>query len=118
MDLLIDFFPVPIPQSGYMVARCVQWGAVDDVFYKTDHSGTHPHGPSGGNHGSHEVGDGNHNHPGSEGAHEHATLVGPLFRWLMPGDRVLVGWVGVDEDSQTPVVLDIVYPATRVGRST
>ena len=138
MGLLTDWFPVPIPQSDYMVTRSVQWGAVDDIFYKTqtpgkDNSGmhphtadgTHPHGPSGGH--SQESGDGVHSHPGTEGSHAHPTderemehihdtLVGLKNRWLIPGDRVLVAWVGMDDEGQIPVVIDIVYPATRIGR--
>lgn len=79
MSLRTDKFPRPIPQNMYVVCRSVTWGKVDDVFYKTN-----------------IVLD-----------HSHETLVGQKFRWLQPGDRVLVAWVGDDA-----CVIDLIYPAT------
>jgi hypothetical protein len=87
MSLFTDFYPVPVPQSDYLVAR--------SGMHMHNADGTHPHGPS--------------------GQHIHDTLIGPKFRWLTPGDRVLVAWVGMEDEGQTPVVIDIVYPATRIG---
>jgi hypothetical protein len=92
-------------------------------------SGEHPHGASG-EHEEHVEGDGSHEHPGTEGGHAHPdsegahdhpaaggemqhvhdTLVGPKYRWLRPGDRVLVAWVGDD-----PCVIDLILPATVIG---
>jgi len=135
MSLLLDKFPRPIPQKDYMVCRSVQWGAIDHIFFHTqypgkDNSGMHMHGENGehphgqsGEHAGHSGGaPGTHGHPGSEGAHNHPederemehihdTLIGQKFRWLMPGDRVLVAWAGDDA-----VVVDLIFPATRIGR--
>jgi hypothetical protein len=116
MSLMTNYFPKPIPQSDYMVCRSVTWGAVGSVFYRTQdtgepNSGGHMHG-SGGQHGGHAAGDGSHAHPadGAEMQHVHDVLVGPKYRWLRPGDRVLVAWVGDD-----PCVIDLVFPATVIG---
>jgi hypothetical protein len=127
MSLKTNKFPLPIPQRDYMICRSVQWGDVGDIFYKTqdsgsENSGEHGHGPNGqhphgesGEHDGHIEGDGAHAHPDSEGTHTHEaggeemkhvhdTLIGTKFRWLKPGDRVLVAWVG-DDDA---CVIDIV----------
>jgi len=133
MSLLTNKFPLPIPQSDYVVCRSVQWGKVDDIFYQTQYpgkdnsgkhmhgdNGEHPHGASGGH--AQYTGNGIHSHPDSEGTHNHPEdgremehihdmLIGPKFRWLEPGDRVLVAWAGDDA-----CVIDIIYPATRIGR--
>ncbi|MCL2531466.1 MAG: hypothetical protein FWE40_04845 [Oscillospiraceae bacterium] len=121
MSLVTNKFPCPVPQSDYMVCRSVQWGAVDDEFYRTANDGDHDHGRAGNHH--HTLAacamgvphpptmiDGDHGHPSDE-PHEHVTLIGDRFRWLQPGDRVLVAWVG-DE----PCVIDLIYPATNIGR--
>ena len=133
MSLKTNKFPLPIPQRDYMVCRSVTWGAVDSIYYKTQYTGgagsgshghgthgEHPHGTSG-EHGGHIGGDGGHDHPSSEGAHSHPAsggemehvhdvLIGPKYRWLLPGDRVLVAWVGDDA-----CVIDLIYPATVIG---
>jgi hypothetical protein len=119
MSLLLNNFPVPIPQSDYMVCRSVAWGKVDDIFYKTqtpgkDNSGKHKHGPNGA-HSQPDAGyGGSHDHPegGREMEHIHDTLIGDKFRWLMPGDRVLVALVGENEFC----VIDLVLPAMSIGR--
>jgi hypothetical protein len=120
MSLLTNKFPLPIPQTDYVVCRSVQWGAIDDIYYQTQHPdaveeitehrrGEHYHGKN----GKHDHPDGSHIHPADdkEMQHVHDMLIGPKFRWLMPGDRVLVAWVGDDA-----CVVDIIYPATRIGR--
>ncbi len=38
-----------------------------------------------------------------------ASYVGAKFRWLQPGDRVLVAWVGDDA-----CVVDLILPATAI----
>lgn len=48
MSLLCNKFPLPIPQSDYMVCRSVVLGKVDDILYRTqevrkDNSGLHYH---------------------------------------------------------------------------
>ncbi|MDR2044147.1 MAG: hypothetical protein LBQ15_07230 [Clostridium sp.] len=116
MSLLTNKFPLPIPQKDYMVCRSVQWGAVGDIFYKTQASGksnSGEHSHDGGGHTHPDAGYNTHIHTKSaEGEqHVHDTLVGEKFRWLQPGDRVLVAWVGDDA-----CVVDLIYPATRIGR--
>jgi hypothetical protein len=119
MSLLTNKFPLPIPQRDYMVCRSVQLGKVGDILYQTQYKGVadipahrrgeHYHG----NNGAHGHPTGDHTHPadGAEMQHIHDTLIGPKMRWLEPGDRVLVAWVGDD-----PCVVDLVYPASRIGR--
>lgn len=94
MSLLTNNFPLPIPQSDYMICRTVALGKVNDVLYKTreteprskvDFEGT----------------------PNTN--HFHDVLIGDKMRWLKPGDRVLVAWVGDD-----PCVVDLILPATMI----
>ena len=117
MSLLTNKFPLPVPQSDYMVCRSVQWGPVDSIFYKTQapgrvNSGEHTHA-SGGGHSHPDAGFCVHTHgTNAESEHHvHDYLIGPKNRWLVPGDRVLVAWVGDDA-----CVIDIIYPASRIGR--
>lgn len=119
MSLLTNKFPIPIPQTDYMVCRSVQLGATDDILYKTqysgkDNSGEHSHDDGGGHtHSNPDAGYNTHTHAkNAEGEqHVHDTLIGEKMRWLTAGDRVLVAWVGDD-----PVVIDLIFPATRIGR--
>jgi len=122
MSLLTNYFPVPIPQRDYTVCRSVQWGKVGDIFFRTQdtgksNSGEHSHSDGGG-HSHPAAGFATHTHEenAEEEHHIHDTLIGPKFRWLMPGDRVLVAWVGVADEDQEAVVIDIIYPASRIGR--
>ncbi len=116
MSLTTNYFPKPIPQSDYMVCRSVTWGAVGAIFYQTQapglpKSGEHKHSENG-EHDGHTSGDGKHEHvaDAAEMQHVHDTLVGPKYRSIAPGDRVLVAWVGDDA-----CVIDIVNPAYAVG---
>lgn len=95
-SLLTNTFPLPIPQSDYMVCRSVAIGKPDDVLYKTrdteprndvDYSGI----------------------PNT--THFHDVLIGEKIRQLQPGDRVLVAWVGDD-----PCVVDLILPASRIKK--
>jgi hypothetical protein len=130
MSLLTNYFPLPIPQTDYVVCRSVTWGPVGAYWANTQavgeaNSGEHKHGPdngehphgSSGEHDGHTSGDGAHEHPDTEGKHEHPaegnemqhvhhTLVGEKFRSIVPGDRVLVAWVGDDA-----CVIDKITPA-------
>lgn len=115
LSLLLNHFPHAIPQSDYMVCRSVMLGAVGDILYKTqesgaENSGSHSH--IGGSHGGHEGGDGGHTHSTGFGEeHLHDVLIGDKMRWLQTGDRVLVTRVGDDF-----CVIDLVFPATTIGR--
>jgi hypothetical protein len=117
MSLITNKFPRPIPQADYMVCRSVQWGPVDAIFYHTQHEGRHRSGEHthvGGGHSHPDAGFSTHVHATNAESEHHIqdTLIGPKFRWLIPGDRVLVAWVGDDA-----CVVDIIYPATRIGRN-
>jgi hypothetical protein len=116
MSLTTNYFPKTIPQADYMVCRSVTWGAVGAIFYQTQapgnaNSGEHMHGENG-EHEGHTEGDGKHEHVavGKEMQHIHDTLVGPKYRSVAPGDRVLVAWVGDDA-----CVIDLIYPASAIG---
>lgn len=120
MSLLTNKFPLPIPQTDYMICRSVALGKIDDIIYRTQKvgeelSGRHVHTASNqGTHGGHTSGDGSHSHTDSdrEMEHVHDFLVGEKMRWLQPGDRVLVAWYGNDN----VCVIDIIYPATEIGK--
>ena len=121
MSLVTNYFPVPIPQRNYTVCRSVQWGAVDDVFYRTQgegkaNSGEHTHS-DGGRHFHPLAGEATHTHDKNKEKehHVHDVLIGPKFRQLMPGDRVLVAWVGVVEGDKAAVVIDLIFPASNIG---
>lgn len=118
LSILLNHFQHPIPQSDYSVCRSVMLGAVGDVLYQTqeisaENSGAHSH--SDGAHGGHEGGDGSHSHEPEQGEqHVHDVLIGEKMRWLVPGDRVLVAWVGSDE----VCVIDLIFPASTIQRTT
>lgn len=80
-SLLTNTFPLPIPQSDYMVCRSVALGKADDIITKTKIAAVHTHD----------------------------VFTGENLRWLKPGDRVLVAWVGDD-----PCVVDLIFPASRI----
>lgn len=121
MSLLTNKFPVPIPQTDYMVCRQLTLGAVGHILAKTQdiglpHSGSHLHTVGG------TVGEATGPAPdppipsqktaggdSSDGMHQHHTLIPEKMRSIKPGDRVLVAWVGDDA-----CVIDIVLPATKV----
>lgn len=92
MSILLNKFPVPIPQTDYMVCRQLTLGPTDTYLTKT-------------------AVDGEHSQPdaGYGGAHKHVALIPEKMRHLQPGDRVLVVWV--DDE---PCVIDLVLPATEV----
>lgn len=92
MSILLNKFPVPIPQTDYTVCRQLTIGPVNAYLTKT-------------------AVDGSHSHPTASppGTHEHVTLIPEKMRHIQPGDRVLVAWV--DDE---PCVIDLVLPATEV----
>jgi hypothetical protein len=101
MSLLTNRFPLPIPQSDYMVCRSLTWGDPGSALTNTMPKG-----------GAEDVsGGGEHTHPGIaiSGDHVHTVRVGDKLRSVAPGDRVLVAWVGDDA-----CVIDTVYPAARI----
>lgn len=105
-SLLTNNYPIPIPQTDYLVCRQLTLGKKDDVLTSTQVSG--------------KPNDGKHTHPPctapgasghiQDGGHVHDVLIPEKMRWLKPDDHVLVVWVGTDA-----VVVDIIYPATEVG---
>lgn len=124
-SLLTNEYPIPVPQTDYMVCRHLTYGETEDVLTITQ-----PKGRSGPyEHEIDEFGhkglsgakaDGTHDHPPctapgcsgqiQNGEHQHEVLIPERMRWIKPGDHVLVVWVGTD-----PVVVDIIMPATEVG---
>ena len=123
-------YDVAVPKEAWMVCRQLTLGATNAHLTWTVSAGhpgdgTHSHGPSGehshsgGRHPNHpeEQGGGEHTHSGdgqhvhtNEGPHAHSVLVPGAMRGVQPGDRVLMAWVG-----RTPVVIDIILPATTLG---
>lgn len=132
LSLLTNRFPVPIPQSDYMVCRQVTLGPANHILAKTQdiglpHSGSHIHKTldetgSCGCTVSGTVGEAAGVAPdppipsqrtaggdSSDGMHQHHVLIPEKMRHLEPGDRVLVAWVGDDA-----CVIDIVLPAVEI----
>ena len=122
-SLLTNTYPIPIPQTDYLVLRQLTLGDTGSVMASTSESGEHRHTTgdgshthSGGLHEEHTSGDGSHTHSGgshdhgSAGNHSHSVLIPEKMRWLKPGDRVLVAWVQHDA-----IVLDIILSATEIG---
>ncbi len=132
MSLLTNKFPVPIPQSDYMVCRQLTLGPTNDILAKTQdiglpHSGSHIHKTidetgSCGCIVSGTVGEETGPAPdppipsersaggdSSDGEHQHHVLIPEKMRHLEPGDRVLVAWVGDDA-----CVIDLILPATEI----
>lgn len=131
MSLLTNRFPKPVPQEDYVVCRqltynsakplTMSWWADEakspvagwedenwrkkDGWQKSDtdkHKAPdvippHRHGTKGEHYHSEDP----------DGKHYHDIYVPDKMRWLRPGDRVPVAWVGDD-----PVVVDLIYPAT------
>ena len=107
-SLLTNTFPLSIPQKDYLVCRDLTRNPGERFSQTQEQQGMHSHGPSGGH--AQEGGTGEHVHPGTEGEHLHDVILPGSMRWLKPGDRVLVAWVGNDA-----VVIDIILPATVIG---
>lgn len=105
-SLQADSYPVPIPQSDYLVCRHLTLGETGATLTATAQGGEHRH--EDGAHGGHQGGDGSHEHEG--GGHAHDVPVPEKLRSLAPGDRVLLVWRGSDA-----VVIDIILPASAVG---
>ncbi len=93
-SLLTNKFPLPIPQSDYLVCRSVAIGKPDDILYKTRDTEPRSKVDYGGV-------------PNT--THFHDVLIGNKIRQLKPGDRVLVAWVGDD-----PCVVDLILPASEI----
>ena len=117
-SLVTNSFPKPLKKEEYTVCRQLTLGETDTHLTFTipegnPKDGTHNHGSSG-THGGHLGGTGAHVHT-QEGSHVHDVLIPEKMRWLKPGDRVLVAWVG--KEGKEAVVIDIVLPATVLGGS-
>lgn len=130
-SLLTNTFPVPIPISDYTICRSVSWNPAKPMtmtwwadeapnvsgWENEDWSDKGWHGGEKDLHNPpvavppHE-----HNNKGAHdhslcaaGIHYHDVYLPDKMRWIKPGDRVLVAWVGVDA-----VVVDIVMDAKAV----
>lgn len=136
MSLLTNRFPKPVPQEDYVVCRQVTLGCTYDILAKTQdiempYSGSHihhTHDLTCSHHGGIVAGttgeeisaapdppippERQKGSDSSDGMHQHHVLIPEKMRWLRPGDRVLVAWVGDD-----PVVIDLIYPATVIEPS-
>ena len=140
LSLTTNSFPVPIPVENYMVAGHLTYGPTGSLFFHTHKDyGEHEHGTTTTTDGHHSHNptavttgtagpypltasttvtftgqDGGHKHPkDKESYHQHKICLPEKMRWLNPGDRVIVGWVGNDV-----VVLDRIYSAkNNVGKS-
>ncbi|MCD8198389.1 MAG: hypothetical protein LUE24_14715 [Lachnospiraceae bacterium] len=135
-SLLTNTYPLPIPQSDYLVCRQLTLGDTGDILAKTQEigaavSGAHQHSVMDltcSSHGGSVTGtvgtsavtaqdapvrpDAPVSSLGSDttdGQHQHHVLIPEMMRWLKPGDRVLVAWVQHDA-----VVIDIIRPATDI----
>lgn len=99
-SLLTDTFPLPIPQSDYLVCRQLTLGNTGEYLTETHVSvdGKHRHSGCG-------VGGGH-----GDGAHDHDIRIPETMRKLKPGDRALVAWVKNDA-----VVIDLILPATAIS---
>lgn len=127
-SLLTNTFSLPIPVGDYSICRSVSWNPAKPMTmtwwaeeapsvggWEGENWGSDgwqggpkdlhnppvavpPHG-----HGT----KGEHNHDlCASGKHHHDVYLPDKMRWIKPGDRVLVAWVGVDA-----VVIDIVMDA-------
>lgn len=112
-SLLTNKFPIPIPKTDYFVCRQLTIGKTDDILTQTQKTG--------------KPNSGSHTHafaqtagpypvegeilPSNDSRHVHDVLIPEKMRWIQPGDQVLVAWVDGD-----PVVIDIILPASEVGR--
>lgn len=104
LSLTTNLFPLPIPVNDYLICRSISHNPTEELTATNGTDGNHPHGPSG-EHSQYQ-GNGTHGHPDTEGAHIHTIPLPDKMRWVRPGDRVLVAWVGNDA-----VVIDIIFPA-------
>lgn len=130
MSLLTNKFPLPIPQTDYMICRSVSWnpakpmtmtwwadeapgvdGWEDEDWSKKAWQGgsTDLHNPPSSVPHEHNK-KGEHDHGlCPTGMHYHDVYLPDKMRWIQPGDRVLVAWVGDDA-----CVVDLILPATVV----
>lgn len=130
-SLLTNTFTKPISVSDYSICRSISWNPAKPMTM-TCWEGEAPniggwegedwsedgwkggpmdlHNPPIGipPHGHDKKGAHNHDLCGS-GVHYHDVYLPDKMRWIKPGDRVLVAWVGVDA-----VVIDIILNAEAV----
>lgn len=104
LSLTTNLFPLPIPVNDYLICRSISHNPTEELTATNGTDGNHPHGPSG-EHSQYQ-GSGIHSHPDTEGVHIHTIPLPDKMRWVRPGDRVLVAWVGNDA-----VVIDVIFPA-------
>ena len=130
-SLLTNTYPLPIPLSDYVICRSVSydpkkpltmtWWADEEPsvsgWEDEDWSENAWRGSKVNNHNPPDTspphGHGNKGESDIEcGKHYHDVYLPKKMRWLVPGDRVLVAWVGVDA-----VVIDIVMDAKEAIKS-
>lgn len=127
-SLLTNSFPAAIPLDGYLVCRSVSynpakpltmtwWAGEAPSVQGWENEDWSEAGWQGGGSDKHNPPDAipSHGHGGKGesaidcGKHYHDVYVPDKMRWIKPGDRVLVAWVGVDA-----VVVDLLYQAKEV----
>ncbi len=125
MSLLTNTFPLPIPKSDYMICRSVSWNPAIPMtmtwwdnesssvngWEDEDWSKSGWQGGGGDSHISHGHGKkGEHDHISCPtGKHYHDVYLPDKMRWIKPGDRVLVAWVGDDA-----CVIDLILQASEI----
>lgn len=98
LALVVPSLENPIPHGEYMLCRQLTLGRTGWDLTVT------------------EDGQGTHNHPEEEpihvdeGEHVHDVLIPETMRWIMPGDHVLVAWVGTEA-----IVVDLVWNSANYG---
>lgn len=120
-SLLTNTYTIPIPITDYTICRSVSWNPAKPMtmtwwadeepsvagWENEDWSSKGWRGGSP-NHIAHQHG--SKGEDGTEcGKHYHDVYLPDKMRWIKPGDRVLVAWVGVDT-----VVIDIILNASVV----
>jgi len=133
-SLLTNTYPIPIPIEDYSICRSVSWNPAkpmtmtwwqgeDPVVEGWEEEDWSEKGWQGGEIYLHKPPDtfpdhehnakGKHNHSVcSTGIHYHDVYLPDKMRWIKPGDRVLVAWVGVDA-----IVIDLILNAKVVLES-
>lgn len=103
LALVVPSLENPIPHGEYMLCRQLTLGPTNEVLTVTDKDGIH------------DVWNLGYPNPaelktGTAEEHVHKVLIPETMRWIMPGDHVLVAWVGTEA-----VVIDLVLNSKEYG---